>query len=41
MTPERRDMLLKRKHILLTKGGEITIAEVGWLASIEEELKTK
>jgi hypothetical protein len=41
MTPERRAVLLKRRHMLLTKGGELTPGEVLWLESIEAELATK
>ena len=38
MTPERQSFLLKRRHILLTKGGILTTGEIMWLNAIDMEL---
>ncbi len=41
MTQERRTLLLKRKHLLETKLGEMNLAETEWLASINAELASE
>lgn len=35
---ERQAKLIRRKHMLLTKGGDLTTAEVVWLLEIENQL---
>lgn len=41
MTQERRTLLLKRKHLLETKLGEMSPAEIIWLADIDAELASE
>lgn len=38
MSPERQASLLKRRNLLLTKGGVLSAQETLWLVRIEMEL---